>query len=431
MKHLIAQHKSGLDCGICSVCSAHPLVIEAALRLDLHGDRQVLIEATSNQVNQYGGYTGMRPADFRDYVLAIAQRVGFPPQRLILGGDHLGPNCWQDESAEAAMEKSRVLIADYVRAGFSKIHLDASMSCAGDPLPLPPEVVAQRAAELCRVAEQSASAEQRAALTYVIGTEVPVPGGEASAIHEVHVTRPEDAAHTLELHYQAFRAAGLEAAIERIIGLVVQPGVEFDHSSVVHYQPAGARELSTFITTTPVVYEAHSTDYQTRSAYRALVKDHFAILKVGPALTFALREAIFALAEIEQALIAPEKQSRMLAVIDQVMLDEPGYWKKYYRPAFSQSLVDIHFSLSDRIRYYWPNPRISAAFDALMANLGATAIPLGLLSQYLPKQFDRVLAGSLNADARALIIDKIQDVLRDYAFGCTPEATHNQELSHA
>ena len=431
MKRLIQRHKAGQDGGICSVCSAHPLVIEAALRLDLNSARNVLIEATSNQVNQFGGYTGMQPAGFRDYVLAIAREVGFPAERLILGGDHLGPNCWQHETAEAAMEKSRVLIAAYVQAGFSKIHLDASMSCADDPLPLPPEVVAQRAAELCRVAEQAATAEQKTALTYVIGTEVPVPGGEASAIQTVHVTRPEDAAHTLELHYQAFRAAGLSDAIERIIGLVVQPGVEFDHSSVIHYQPAAARELSQFIVSTPVVYEAHSTDYQTRTAYRALVKDHFAILKVGPALTFALREAIFALAEMEKVLIAPEKQSQILAVIDQVMLDEPGYWKKYYRPAFSQSLVDIHYSLSDRIRYYWPNERISHAFDTLMVNLSAIAIPLGLLSQYLPKQFDRVLSSQLAAVPHALIIDKIQDVLRDYAFGCEPEITLPEEVSYA
>ena len=431
MKQLIQQHKAGQDIGICSVCSAHPLVIEAALRLDLTSQRKVLIEATSNQVNQFGGYTGMQPADFRDHVLAIAQRVGFPAARLILGGDHLGPNCWQHEPAAAAMEKARVLIAAYVHAGFSKIHLDASMSCADDPSPLSPDVVAQRAADLCGVAERAATTEQRTALTYVIGTEVPVPGGEASAIQAVHVTRPEDAMHTLELHYQAFRAAGLDDAIERIIGLVVQPGVEFDHSSVIHYQPADARALSQSIASTPVVYEAHSTDYQTRTAYRALVKDHFAILKVGPALTFALREAIFALAEIEKVLIAPEKQSQILAVIDQVMLDEPGYWKKYYRPAFSQSLVDIHYSLSDRIRYYWPNARISQAFAALMINLADIAIPLGLLSQYLPKQFDRVLCGQLAAEPHALVIDKIQDVLRDYAFGCEPEGVQPKEVSHA
>ncbi|EOB5442408.1 tagatose-bisphosphate aldolase subunit GatZ [Yersinia enterocolitica] len=431
MKNLIEQHKQGLDIGICSVCSAHPLVIEAALRFDLKSERMVLIEATSNQVNQFGGYTGMKPADFRDYVYDIANKVGFPRERLILGGDHLGPNCWQSEPAEQAMEKSRGLIAEYVKAGFSKIHLDASMSCADDPIPLAPEIIATRAAELCRVAEEVATEEQKSYLTYVIGTEVPVPGGEASAINEVHITRPEDAAHTINIHHKAFLKAGLQDAIERIIGLVVQPGVEFDHSSVIHYEPSKATELSRFIESTPIVYEAHSTDYQAPAAYRALVKDHYAILKVGPALTFALREAVFALARVEEELVFPEDQSQILAVIDQVMLDEPGYWKKYYRPEFSQALIDIHYSLSDRIRYYWPNTRIVNALDKMLGNLSTANIPLGLLSQYFPKQFERVLAGTLPIEPRALIIDKIQDVLRDYAYGCTPASSIVKGVSNA
>ncbi|MBJ4659358.1 class II D-tagatose-bisphosphate aldolase, non-catalytic subunit, partial [Salmonella enterica subsp. enterica serovar Typhimurium] len=140
MKEIISRHKAGEQIGICSVCSAHPLVIESALRFDLNSGNKVLIEATSNQVNQFGGYTGMKPADFRDFVYGIAQEVGFPRERLILGGDHLGPNCWQNEPADTAMEKSVELIKAYVAAGFSKIHLDASMSCADDPTPLDPMV---------------------------------------------------------------------------------------------------------------------------------------------------------------------------------------------------------------------------------------------------------------------------------------------------
>lgn len=422
MKNIIARHKAGEHLGICSVCSAHPLVIEAALRFDLPTDNNVLIEATSNQVNQFGGYTGMKPADFRDFVLAIAARVGFPTERLILGGDHLGPNCWQNEPAEAAMEKAVALIEAYVAAGFSKIHLDASMSCADDPVPLDPVVVAQRAARLCQAAEETATDAQKAALTYVIGTEVPVPGGEASSIDSVHVTRVEDAARTLDTHREAFHALGLEAAMERVIGIVVQPGVEFDHTQIIHYQPHAAEALSGWIRQTPMVYEAHSTDYQSRQAYRALVRDHFAILKVGPALTFALREAIFALAQMEEALIAPENRSRVLEVIDEVMLNEPDYWKKYYRPTWSQAMVDIHFSLSDRIRYYWPHPRIRQSVDKLIANLGTLTLPLGLVSQYLPVQFERLTAQTIAATPQDLILDKIQDVLRAYRYGCAPDA---------
>ncbi|CAM7529375.1 tagatose-bisphosphate aldolase subunit GatZ [Citrobacter sedlakii] len=363
----------------------------------------------------------MKPADFRDFVYGIAQEVGFPRERLILGGDHLGPNCWQDEPAADAMEKSVVLIQAYVAAGFSKIHLDASMSCADDPTPLDPMVVAERAAVLCQAAEATATEEQKRRLTYVIGTEVPVPGGEASSIGTVHVTRADDAARTLETHQVAFRARGLDEALTRVIAIVVQPGVEFDHTQIIHYQPQAAEALTTWIKATPMVYEAHSTDYQTRQAYRALVRDHYAILKVGPALTFALREAVFALAQMEDALISPEQRSRVLEVIDEVMLNEPGYWKKYYRPTWSQAMVDIHFSLSDRIRYYWPHPRIRQSVEKLIANLSGVSLPLGLISQFMPVQFERLSEGALTATPHSLIIDKIQDVLRAYRFGCASE----------
>src|SRR5271156_5752468 len=92
---IVREHKAGRSVGIYSVCSAHPLVIEAAFEEAKARDEAALIEATSNQVNQYGGYTGMTPADFRQYVADIARRVSFPTHRLLLGGDHLGPNGWQ------------------------------------------------------------------------------------------------------------------------------------------------------------------------------------------------------------------------------------------------------------------------------------------------------------------------------------------------
>lgn len=280
-------------------------------------------------------------------------------------------------------------------------------------------MVAERAARLCQAAEETASDEQKRHLTYVIGTEVPVPGGEASTIGSVHVTRAQDAAATLETHEAAFRKLGLDAALERVIAIVVQPGVEFDHTQIIHYQPQEAKALSARIESTPMVYEAHSTDYQTRQAYRALVRDHFAILKVGPALTFALREAIFALAQMENELIAPESRSRVMEVIDEVMLNEPGYWK--ILSPHRAAMVDIHFSLSDRIRYYWPHPRIRQSVEKLIANLTDAKLPLGLISQYMPVQFERLSLNELNAEPHALILDKIQDVLRAYRYGCSSE----------
>ena len=66
LQQLVERHRAGEHVGITSVCSAHPLVLRAALEHAAQTGTVVLIEATSNQVDQDGGYTGMRPADFRD-----------------------------------------------------------------------------------------------------------------------------------------------------------------------------------------------------------------------------------------------------------------------------------------------------------------------------------------------------------------------------
>ncbi len=153
-EHPSHPFSSGARGGITSICSAHPLVIEAALLEGIATNTDVLIEATCNQVNQDGGYTGMTPADFRRFVEDIAARLGFDTKRLILGGDHLGPNPWKHLSAEEALAKSEVMMDGFVRAGFTKIHLDTSMGCAGEPVALPDAITAERAARLARVAEK-------------------------------------------------------------------------------------------------------------------------------------------------------------------------------------------------------------------------------------------------------------------------------------
>src|ERR1700722_11806956 len=225
---LFRSHKAGSGAGICSVCSSHPLVIEAALREAARRGEYPLIEATSNQVNQFGGYTGMTPVDFRGYVAEIAARAALPIDRLLLGGDHLGPNCWRTESAEVALERSERMVSDYVAAGFRKIHLDCSMSCADDPGVLTDGIIAARAARLCQASESAWRAIGGEAPVYVIGTEVPTPGGAAEDLETLAVTTPAAVDATLAAHRSAFLAAGLDETWARVVALVVQPGVEFD-----------------------------------------------------------------------------------------------------------------------------------------------------------------------------------------------------------
>jgi D-tagatose-1,6-bisphosphate aldolase subunit GatZ/KbaZ len=429
----IRRHKAGAAAGVYSVCSAHPLVLEAAIRQTLADGGYLLVEATSNQVDQFGGYTGMTPRDFRDLVFELADRQGLERSRVLLGGDHLGPNRWRDRPAEEALELAEELVAAYVAAGYTKIHLDCSMSCAGDPVPPGDELVAARAARLLRVAEQTAAhAGTAGAVSYVIGTEVPVPGGAHETLGRLTATPASAARHTLDCHRAAFAAVGLEDVWPRVAALVVQPAVEFDHLQVIDYERAGTRELRTVLEDEPhLVFEAHSTDYQTTARLTELVEDHWAILKVGPGLTFALREALFGLARIEDELLPAGARSELAEVLDQVMLARPGYWEGYYPGTEAEQRIARRYSYSDRLRYYWPDPEVDAAVQRLMANLSAIEIPLPLVSQFLPEQYARVRAGQLAATPHELAIDKVRDALRGYAVATESSESRKADYVHA
>jgi D-tagatose-1,6-bisphosphate aldolase subunit GatZ/KbaZ len=399
--------------GVTSVCTAHPIVIEAALSLALRTDRRVLIEATCNQVNQEGGYTGMTPADFRRFVEGIAARVGLHPSRVILGGDHLGPNPWKHLPEHEAVQRAKTMIEGFARAGFTKLHLDTSMGCAGEPAALADEVTAERAAALAKVAE--AAVGDGPSPIYIIGTEVPVPGGAQHALDSLEVTRPEAALRTVDVHQKAFTNAGLEAAFARAIGVVVQPGVEFASTEVIPYKPEKAVRLVEALVSLPgFVFEAHSTDYQPAACLDALVSDGFAILKVGPWLTFTLREALYGLDCIARVLDPAATDGGLPAAMEALMLKEPGNWRKYYQGGSDELRLQRHFSFSDRIRYYWPHPEAQAAVDRLFAKLGDKEIPEPLISQYLGGVYPEVIAGSLSARPRELVLGAVLQVLRQY-----------------
>jgi D-tagatose-1,6-bisphosphate aldolase subunit GatZ/KbaZ len=384
LDELAAAHRTGRLPGVASICSAHPLVLDETVRHGASGDHVVLIEATCNQVNQDGGYTGMRPADFRREVEVMAEQHGLPAERLVLGGDHLGPNPWRHLSAETAMAKSEELVEEFVRAGYTKIHLDTSIRCADDrPGGLPPALVAERAARLAAVAERVAS-EVGVEPRYVIGTEVPVPGGESSGEHGIHVSNADDVDETIEVTRLAFASAGVGEAWQRVRAVVAQPGVEFSDAELFEYVPGQAAHLGACLPPdVSMVFEAHSTDYQSRAALRALVEDHFAVLKVGPGLTFAYREALFALTFVEDELVG-DAASGVRDVLDRAMREDPRYWEPFYPADPELAAYARKYSRSDRSRYYWPVSAVQDAVEELLTNLGSTGIPDELVSQYLP-----------------------------------------------
>jgi D-tagatose-1,6-bisphosphate aldolase subunit GatZ/KbaZ len=206
-----------------------------------------------------------------------------------------------------------------------------------------------------------------------------------------------------------------------VIAVVVQPGVEFDHRTVVDYVPAKARALSRMIEQYPgLVFEAHSTDYQTPAALAALVRDHFAILKVGPALTFALREALWGLDAIEREWLGPENASGFRRIAIARMKAEPKYWAKYYHAQGAALDYDLQYSLSDRIRYYWPDPDISRAQAAMFRNLTQNPPPPALISQYLPVAYAAMRDGATGRTPADLAMANVGAVLDQYQAAVEP-----------
>lgn len=426
---LRSWHEAGR--GIWAACTGHPVVLEAAAAQAVEDGSLLLVESTCNQVNPEGGYTGQRPADFASGIRSLAREAGLPPERLVLGGDHLGPHPYRAQPREQAMANARELVRQCVLAGYTKLHLDASMRLADDPgapgAALDVAIASERTAELCAAAER-AHAERaggaRAPL-YVIGTDVPAPGGEVGEAAAPAATSAAEAERSVALAWDAFAKRGLESAWERVVAVVVQPGVDFTSERVFEYERARAAPLRQLVRRLPgLVFEAHSTDYQRPASLQALVADGFAVLKVGPALTFAFREAAFGLEAIEREWLGGRRgfvASGLRQALEAAMAEQPAHWRGHHAEADEATRTLRAFGFSDRVRYYWPAPAVQAALHRLLANLQGSPPPLPLLSQYLPRQYEAVRAGALAGTPDTLLSHAVREVTRAYARACAPE----------
>ena len=387
LQKIAMENKTGRQIGVFSVCTSNQLVIRAALRHAGKRGYPLVLEATSNQCNQFGGYTGMTPKDYMDMVHHLVEEEGCPASQLILGGDHLGPLVSCHKPEREAMKDA----ADMIRA------------------------YARRAAELALVVRETCRALPDAEQpVLVVGSEVPIPGG--SLVHEDSVTptSPVEIARQIAAFREAFAQKGLPFG--QVIGFVAQPGVEFGDDFVNAYAPRRAAGLMAQMRGYPdLVLEGHSTDYQTRESLSSLVRDGVAILKVGPALTFALREAL---------MLAQQAAGRMgvnvdfTGALENAMLADDRYWKSYYSGTEREVAYKRLFSFSDRCRYYLPDPGVEQAVQTLLTQCGD--LPPALLSLYFPRQYTKYRNGQLGSDLRAVILDRIGDVLDDYAAACFP-----------
>lgn len=430
MKHpiqeMMEQRRKGKKCGIPSYCTANPLVLEIILKRAKLLNTPVLIEATANQVNQYGGYTRMLPKDFYQMIEKMADEIGLPRNLIILGGDHLGPLTWQNLPEKEAMEKSIELVYQYARAGFTKIHLDTSMKVADDPEGLlSTETIARRGAELYKASMkgyEELKAEKPDAMrpVFIIGSEVPIPGGAQESEDSLAVTSPAAFQDTVATYKRIFEESGVGCGWKDVVAVVVQPGVEFGDDQVFLYNHKAAKELCAALKAYPeVCFEGHSTDYQSAECLKSMVQDGIAILKVGPALTYGLREALFALSFMERELVPEEKRANFIETLEQVMLAQPGNWQKHYHGDDKQLALARKYSFSDRARYYIGQPEITEAISKLFANLKEYPIPMNMLHQYMPVTYAKVRDGIINLNPKELALDGVTNFMLDYEYAVT------------
>jgi len=424
LKKIVQDYKEGTHKGIYSICCANRYVIAAAMRRAQYRNMPVLIESTANQVNQYGGYTGMNPENFKEFVYNIAKEEGFSKENIILGGDHLGPLTWRKENLELAMQKAEELIRQYVIAGFTKIHIDTSMHLKDDDIerPLSIRAMAQRAARLAEAAESAyreilVQNPQAISPVYVIGSEVPVPGGTLQD-EQLMVTKASEFQKTIEIFKDEFVKRNLEQVWNDVIAVVVQPGVEFGDNYVHDYDRKAAADLSASIRECPnLIFEGHSTDYQKAESLCQMVEDGIVILKVGPALTFALREGLLMLGYIENELFNDDKNtqcSNFANVLESVMLENPDKWCSYHHGSENQKRMARRYSYSDRCRYYLTLPEVNSSIKKLIHNLSTVSIPLPLISQYLPDQYWGVREGQVENEPLSLLYGRISNTLKIY-----------------
>jgi D-tagatose-1,6-bisphosphate aldolase subunit GatZ/KbaZ len=422
---MVKDWHQGKIYGIMSACTASAFCIEAVLLAAQKCGSPALIEATANQVNQFGGYIGMRPYDYHTFVMDIAEKTGTPPDMIILGGDHLGPLPFKTEPAVPAMQKAEDLVREYAASGFGKIHLDTSMRLGDDDpqKPLPDRIIAERAARLADAAlsgyEELRNRNNAAEFPiFVIGSDVPIPGGTQEAETDLRVTTVEDLENTIAAFREVFTAKGLSVVWNNVIGVVIQSGAEFGNCELLPYDREKNRNLTVSLKNhNNIIFEGHSTDYQSPACLKNMVQDGICILKVGPGLTFYQREALFALSAIERELLGDEGDlARFPEILEKTMQENPAEWTKYYHGTAEEQRFKRKYSYSDRSRYYFQYPQVTGAINKLIFNLSRLAIPISLLSQYMPVEAVKVRDGVIEGKPRQLILSRIADLIDEYAF---------------
>jgi D-tagatose-1,6-bisphosphate aldolase subunit GatZ/KbaZ len=159
------------------------------------------------------------------------------------------------------------------------------------------------------------------------------------------------------------------------------------------------------------------------------VDNHFAFMRIGQELTYTMREALFSMAMMENETMIGKPGvylSNFIIELDRAMQSAPRHWQKYYTGNRFEQLIARKYSLYDRSRFYWEDKEVRKTKKRLFDNLIEYPIPLTVMRQFMPRQYERVAAGELENKPEALVMDAVRYALRRYSRACGwMENTHD------
>ena len=311
----------------------------------------VLIECTSNQVNQYGGYTKLKPINFYKKIMNLKNKFKLKKENVLIGADHLGPLPWKHLDEKKALKNAIKLFKDCINAKFNKIHIDTGIKLKKDSS-LSKKIIIER----CKKIYNSVNKKKLNHIKFVFGTEVPVAGGGGG--NKMLLTSLKAIKKDIEEYKK----------IRKRFSLVVEPGLNFTNNKVYKLNMKNFKQKYILSKKDKFSFEAHSTDFQQYKSLKKLVKNNFLYLKIGPELTFNFMKAVLYMQSLEKKFFNGRK-SNIQNNISSIMDKKKIYWKNYYKGK-KKVIENLKFnSFLDRSRYYWNEKKIIQSLSILKKNI--------------------------------------------------------------
>ena len=338
-----------------SFCTANEEVIKIILLYCKIYNLPCLIECTSNQVNQFGGYIKKTPKEFSNLIFKIARTIKLNKKNIFLGGDHLGPLPWNNKNSNLAIKNSIELINNYISNKFCKIHIDTSVQCKNDKV-FNSQIKFDRTKKILK----KIKLKKKSNIFYVVGSEVPISGSDKKKLLKPTsiYTIKKDSNIFSELLFK-------KSCKKKNFGLVIEVGMKYMDKYIQKPNLKNFLQKKNFSLKNNFIYEAHSTDFQSINTLKKLVNNNFKFLKVGPELTYLYSRSLLLMQKIEKHFIEKNKSNFNENLI-QEMLKNNKYWINFYEKNNYNQFLNSKY---DRSRYYLGTKKVKNSIGKLRLNI--------------------------------------------------------------